>query len=558
MRSLTLLTTLTLAASSAARPAHAQDCTVADAAHTAPANTTGNCYSRIGTLGLSSGQHPDCYYPISQDGISSWETFLDDTAARMPIYPPYRESDVTVGAGWMYNATDRHNATDYGRNGRTFTVHAVADGEVIWVGYMPSPGWVVIIEHTATDGSKYRTVLHHLRNGRDGDIRMARLTEASVTLNGGDWPIDAKWTTYQDTADQDGIDIAQNRNVAAIEARWGTNAMTLRVAEGQLVKAGQLIGWAGLTGVHGMNGSMTNVHLHQMFARRTMHDDIGQQWTFFDPYGLYALDKACYRTSYPSGADEHQHPSVYAPLYQDYAAASPSRFQEAFDYFASFGWFPQTFTVDRSTGSTTYAGTFRPANPSPVVRINRTFQQHQDDFDFWYDRTWVPKRVSAVDTAAGARYAAIYKRTPASGFISRHKQTTASFEAEWAGLYGQGWVVDDFSLYTENGQLFISSNRIKRSGGFGMRYGMTESSFATFHAQYTAQNLKIVQFQKYNHPGLGVRLAAVWMPLAATTNLFRDMSTDTYRTLTESARLNGVRVRHVDTYGGLHSLILEE
>ncbi len=558
MRSLTILTTLTLTAASAARPAQAQDCAAADAAHTAPANTTGNCYGRIGTTGLSSGSHPDCYYPISQEGISNWQTFLEDTAARMPTYLPYRESDVTPIVGWMYSATNRHNATDYARNGKTFTVHAVADGEVIWVGYMPSPGWVVIIEHTATDGSKYRTVLHHLRNGRDTDIRMARLTDASVILRNGTWPIDEKWTAYQDIADQDGIDLASGRNVAAIEARWGTNAMTLRVAEGDLVKAGQLIGWAGLTGVHGMNGSVTNIHLHQMFARQVAHDDIGMQWTFFDPYGLYALDSACYRTSYPSGADDHQHPSVYAPLYQDYAAASPSRFQDAFDYFASFGWFPQTFTADRSTGSTTYAGTFRPANPSPVVRTHRTSQQHQDDFNAWHGLSWVPKRVTAVDTTAGARYATIYKRTPASGFIARHKQSTATFDAEWAALYGQGWVVDDFSLYTENGQLFISSNRIKANGGFAMRYGMTESSFATFHAQYTGQNLKIVQFQKYNHPGLGVRLAAVWRPQYYTTNLFRDMSAETYRTLTESARLMGVRVRHVDSYGGLHSLILEE
>src|SRR5262249_50838595 len=149
------------------------------------------------------------------------------------------------------------------------------DGKVVWVGWMSSPGNVIIIEHTASNGQKFRTIYHHLRNGRDNDIAYARATRAFYTTNVGAWPpSDGAWAFYQTLADNDYNTlntIPTLAQLAAIQSRWGTNADTLMVSVGQTVKAGQQIGWAGMSGVHGANSNYQNTHLHIMFARQAWH-----------------------------------------------------------------------------------------------------------------------------------------------------------------------------------------------------------------------------------------------------------------------------------------------
>src|SRR5262249_3433785 len=234
------------------------DCNVAANAQNAPPATTGNCYHRIDDRGSIAGRHPDCYYQISQS-IRDLDGWLAAMVPQMPVYRPFRDNNVTPITGWMYDNINRHNAVDYGRGGATFRVDAVADGQVIWIGWMSSPGNVVIIEHTAANGQKFRVIYHHFRNGRDNDIGKARLSRAFYQMNIGSWPpSDGAWSFYQMLADADyntlnGSPTQQQLN--EIQGRWGTNSELITVREGQTVKAGQQIGWAGMTGVHGANSN---------------------------------------------------------------------------------------------------------------------------------------------------------------------------------------------------------------------------------------------------------------------------------------------------------------
>lgn len=305
---------------------------IAANAQNAPPLYTSNYYNGIDYTGTVIGDSPDWYYQISS-AIENLDGWLAATKPPTTVLLPFTDETVKPLTGWMYAENARHNAIDYIGTKGSFAVRAVADGKVIWVGYNPSPGNVVIIEHPGSGrpGSYgFRVIYHHLRNGRDNDIALARATLKCSALYNLGWDKPDKATMeenpvkyiqqYQADADQAAQILSwrptdragqakQAAQVAEIEARWGTNDQKISVKVGDRVKAGQQIGWAGRTGF-----DCASIHLHIMFARPATHVvGVNKQllWTLFDPYGLYALPLSCYLSPNPSGKGKHQHPAYY-------------------------------------------------------------------------------------------------------------------------------------------------------------------------------------------------------------------------------------------------------
>ena len=547
--------------------AHAA-CDIDSAAQSAPALTSSNWYHRIDGAADVAASHADGYYQISAASMVDRAGWLDGTVARMPVYKPFRDTTVQAGTGWMYGVNSRHNALDYDKDGASFRVDAVADGTVVWVGYMPSPGNVVIVEHTARDGSRFRTIYHHLRDGRDEDIARARLTRSYYEKYIGAWSgADSTWRAYQNQADADGIALAgapTSQQVAAIEARWGTSSHGILVSEGQTVKAGQQIGMAGLTGAHGMNSSVNNTHLHIMFARPAEHWMGGVRrslWTFFDPYGLYALSASCYQTEYPTGqgGQANQHASHFAPFFQDFAGVDAGKFQQGFNHFASFGWFPSTLATESSGWTWKMGGSFQYNPSAPVTRTFRTFALHQSDADTWVPNGWRPDKVVGMTAPDEPRFTAIYAPIT-TGFIARHKMTPSWFGSQINDNYHAGYLITDASAYLDGGQLFFTGTWVKQPAVTAqyLFHAMTEAELWNQDDTMRASGLKMVNVSKYSHPGLGDRFMAIWHVSPKTLVPFVNLTPDQFRSYRDLyvGTLN-YRVRHVSAYGGKYAVIFE-
>ncbi len=510
-----------------------------------------NCFNRIRLDGTIQEWGPCSTVPTSSTGSTNTgadlEEWLSQTRPQMPIHLPYAAlipfptSNVWI-SGWMYDENNRHNALDlFGPNPAAFRVDAVADGVVVWKGYMSSPGNAVVIEHTATDGTRYRTHYHHLKDGRDHDLQYAAATRAYwekvfqlpwpyPATKPANWPYTTPWSeeTYQDwlnwdvyqqLAECDYWTLYQTSappegctagNKAEVEARWGKNDQGIQVSEGQTVHAGQQIGWAGDTGVHS-----GGIHLHIGYFRLGWHFPPGEapreMWTAFDPFGLYTTDNNCYNTDYPSGTGILQHASLLAPVPQDFAFLDWEHFQRSFDYYASFGWFPRTLATGSNNWSWRIGGSFAPDPTTPVVRHIRTFFQHQSDFEFWKDRGWRPQQVSGMAAPDGARYTSVYAPIT-TAFVNHHKMTESWFNQRFDELYGTH-ILDDFSIYYENGQLFFSANWVEQPGtNHAMYYGLTRTDLDTMNQNFAAQGFDLVEVQEYIHPGMGSRFAGLWHP----------------------------------------------
>ncbi|MFP2924636.1 M23 family metallopeptidase [Pyxidicoccus sp. 3LG] len=546
-------------------------CDIDSAAQSAPGLTSGNWYHRIDGAGNVGTWHPDGYYQISSASMVNRGTWLDGTVARMPVYKPFRDTGVGVGVGWMYGANSRHNAVDYDKDGASFRVDAVADGTVVWVGYMSSPGNVVIVEHTARDGSRFRTVYHHLRDGRDEDIARARLTKSwyEKSQGAGTWAsADSTWKFYQNQADADAQVLAGSPTAAqltAIESRWGTPSQGILVSEGQTVKAGQQIGMAGLTGAHGMNSNVNNTHLHIMFARPAPHWVGGMQqnlWTLFDPYGLYALSPSCYQTEYPTGrgGQADQHASHFAPFFQDFAGVDSGKFQQGFDYFASFGWFPYTLATESSGWTWKMGGAFQYNASAPVTRTFRTFAVHQSDAELWDDYGWRPDKVVGMTAPDAPRFTAIYAPIT-TGYIARHKMTPSWFGTQISDNYNAAYLLTDASAYLEAGQLFFTGTWVKQPAVTAqyLYHSMTEAQLWDTDDTMKASGLKMVQVSKYSHPGLGDRYLALWHVTGKTLVPVLNLTPDQFRSYRDLyVGLFNYKIRHVSAYGGTYAVIFEK
>lgn len=545
------------------------DCTQVYAAALAPmSDPCGNGYYDIGADEWVDSLHDTCYWPrpVSSTsavtpGMVNTATWLAGNVQATPIYKPFRQTDVGIVSGWMYDETGRHCGVDYARGGGSFEVRAVADGVVVFVGYMPSPGNVVILEHTMPDGSKYRTIHHHLRNGRDADIASARRTMAHSNAYGSNWQTHPRAPQYQALADADAAILANNPTAAqvqAVESRWGSNSQTLSLEIGDPIKAGQTLGWAGQTGF-----DQYGVHLHIMFARPATVRLPGtltteNRWVFFDPYGLYTgPTNACYQGFAPTGAGgANRHASVLSPVPAEFPLTGHENFQTIFSYFASKNMAPRSLATDSSVGWKV-AGAFAPRNVIPVTRFLSTLSQHQADYTSWLANGWIPDNIVGMTTTGAARYTAIWAPT-VTGTESQPMMTPAFFSQRWSALYNTHRLTD-VSLYNEGGALYVSGIwKPQAGGGYAMYYGKTRAEFDAMHASMLGAGARAVQVVKYDHPGLGDRYAGLWHILGAeaVSEPFLDLTADQ---LTAQRDLYigalGMKVKHLSAYKGLYSVI---
>lgn len=225
------------------------------------------------------------HWPVDVSGSEKWVRLSAIELDTKPFVLPFSDTSVKRWNGWRYGDGRYHHAVDYAIDlAKTFEIKAAAAGKVVFVGWDNWSGNTVIVSHDAGGTDAFRTVYMHMRNGPSGDC--ANAWSKTIPSLSGD-----ALTKYKGHLNGSGCpQNAANRNPTS--ANWGSDTQKIKVAVGQHVNAGDVLGWAGDTGPggNGSNDATTNVHLHIFFTRR---DTTNNKFYFIDPYGIYAMPD-CY------------------------------------------------------------------------------------------------------------------------------------------------------------------------------------------------------------------------------------------------------------------------
>lgn len=379
------------------------------------------------------------------------ETFAAGVRVKMPFFEPFTESRAKAVGGWYYNNGGFHAAMDYMkdslRSGEnpTFEVRASAPGKVLSAGWDNWMGNTVIIEHTAADGSKYRTLYAHLRNGKSNDVAMARAVPIPA-----DAAADSNYVKYNKFANK----------AVADELYWGTNAQTLQVSAGDLVGQGQLLGYVGNTGPGGAgngldtsgnvtNSAYGNVHLHTFFAVPNPNDSA--KWVFVDPYGVYnQVNTGCYAL-----LKDPQHRRLYAAFYPAFHNVASALVSKYFDYYPSMGMALQTMSIHKSGSNVLASGAFQ---SGLSAQWRALFYATPGDFQNAFDDANAdglrPREVSVtLDGSGNPRYSAIWQARGGVGYYTFMALDDAAFSAKWDDLIKtKGYRLDDHFVYSLGGK----------------------------------------------------------------------------------------------------------
>lgn len=464
-----------------------------------------------------------CYYTI-YDGFNSKDVnykgpnpvFGSELASRawaknqiprMPFFMPYTDSDIALVQGWYYDNGGGHSAVDFWRNtvtyGKdvTFDVVATAPGRVVtklWDNWF---GNTVIIEHTAKDGSKYRTIHMHLRDGYTHDTTAAKAMVPPDPNANDNW---AKYARY-----------AKNNSN---KLYWGQESDKVAVKVGDWVQAGQFIAKSGNTGAggagNGLNNDGTpadttraNNHLHFMLA--VPNPKTSGEWVFIDSFGVYnQVNTGCYALM-----KNIDFPRFFAPYFQNFHNIGWDLYTFYFSYYPNMGLGPQTLSVYRNGNQVLAAGSFLDSVTGPwAVRGYLTTTDFNQWFSTYHQQGLRPRELQVqIGTDGLPRFTAIWQKRGSEGYYTWINMSDADMLAKWNDLViTQGYRVEDYVSYTVSGQRKHGAIFVKDGQTFQLWYGLTQPEYQQKFDSLWAGGWRTTSFNAADLPW-GLRYGSVWM-----------------------------------------------
>jgi len=492
-------------------------------------------------------QNPKTAFGSEADTAS----FLADLEPKMPFYLPYRHPDVDLWQGWLYGGGNVHTAIDWGRSKNleegddaTFGVFAVGDGEVRAVHYHGSGGNIVVIEHTAPDGTTYLSRYMHLRNGRDNDILIARSLSCAGTSSA-----DARnrCEKYQKFA-----------NDFADHVSWGKNEHTLRVQVGDQVKAGHFIGWAGNTGIgaapRGMNadGEPTNFrannHLH--FSFEIEHPTQPDTFVTIDPFGVFGKvdSDGCYDL-----LAETPFARFFAPFFPTFHAVPFDVYDRKVSYWVRMGYSPQTRCLHRRGDELLVSGSFQAGIAGAWRALSYlTAAEFEETSQEFFDDGFIMRETNVVRGLDGStRFNAIWRRIESGESIVHHGALTPSRWSEnWQNLVLDGpYTVEDYFGYVlPNGNERRSALYTTRlSGTFHSHRNLTSSDMQDTFDDRREEGLFPVSFSATEFPD-GVRYTGMFRPVSGCWKLHWGLTPLEYQFVAAANLSQGYRLHRIQGY----------
>lgn len=489
--------------------------------------------------------------------------FAETVTASMPFYVPYKSGHVRAGQGWFYNSGDFHGAVDYSKDAYpagedpSFKIYAVGAGTVRSVVWDNWSGNIVVIEHVAPNGKKYRSAYKHMRNGFAHDLAAAKAIPLAADKM---YDADGKPTQTQKYKLFANL---PNPN----PLYWGTEDQKIAVKKGDVVAAGQFLGWSGNTGPGGAgkglkddgtpsNTVTANNHLHFMFC--VPHPTGGEtEWVQIDPYGVYSqVSSDCYDV-----LDDTPYTRIFAPFYQAFHNVPVAVLAKRFGYFPEMGYGLQTLSLHRKNNKVLASGAFAYGLPAAwYCRFYMTSADYQHWFEEYGKQGFRPRELSVTTDAQGdPRFTAIWKKRGGETFAAVHNQTEAQWKQKWdeyvvkdkmrveecvaytdhgvaklAGVFvndaekafyekhnmdsnalqssfntyaGQGFALTNVNAANIAGKTLYSGVWRKQPGSWVAKHGMTPKSYQEEFDQLTKGGYQLYQVYGYNN---SEQFAAVW------------------------------------------------
>lgn len=480
-------------------------------------------------------------------------TFAATVKASMPMFLPYKDSNVYPAHGWFYQNGDFHGAIDYLKVSSaygedidpTFGVYAIADGKVISVLWDDWLGNIVVLEHVAPNGKKFRTVYMHLRNGFTNDIAKAKAAVvpagSASTSNASKYK---KFANLEDPSTQ----------------HWGTNAQKIKVTKGAFVKAGQLIAYSGNTGQGGAgnglntdgtpkNVNTANNHLHLMTVVPDPRPDYSKDWVQVDPYGVYSQVSNADGTCYDLLKDT-PYARLFAAFYPSFHNVPLSYVSKYFNYYTGMGMALQTISVHRKGSTVLASGSFQSGLPSQwKARLYMSAADFNTYHKQYHDQGYRPREISVTPDGSGVpRFTVIWKKRTTEGYYTYFNLTDAQFQAKWNTHVVQGKMfVADHVSYKYNGNkhavVFVSSSK-------PAFYEYHYMSAASFNSKVTSLNNSGYHLTSINVAELanGTFYGGVWRPKTTGFYVYHGMSPATYQTKFNTMTSQGYRLHRIQGY----------
>lgn len=479
--------------------------------------------------------------------------FAGTVRASMPMFVPYKSSHVRAGHGWIYNSGSFHGAVDYGKDeykageDPAFKIHSIADGTVVSVLWDNWSGNIVVIEHVAPNGDRYRSAYKHMRNGFDNDLAKAKaITVAEDKKFDDKGKATNTWKYYQ---------YARKANPSTLQ--WGTNAQKIAVKVGDKVGAGQFIGWSGNTGPGGAgnglddngnpkNSVTANNHLHLMM---TVPDPTpgSKDWVQIDPYGVYSeVDTACYDLG-----DDTPYARLFAPFYPSFHNVPVGVVAKYFGYYPGMGYGLQTLSLHRNGNKVYASGSFQRGLPGAWYA---RFYMTGDDFQHWFDeyhkKGFRPREINVVKDGNGnPRFNVIWKKRANEGYYAYFGLTDNDYKAKWQQHVVQGKMrVEDRFTYTANGSprhaaIFVGDGNT----AFYEYHYMSGESFAAKFDELAKAGFKMTSINVEEVSGT-FSYGGVWTKGQGGWYAFRGMTASQYQSKFDELGKQGFRLHKVQGY----------
>jgi len=479
--------------------------------------------------------------------------FAATVTASMPFFVPYRNKHVRAGQGWFYNSGSFHGAVDYSKDeyeeGKdpSFKIYSIGEGVVRSVVWDNWSGNIIVIEHTAPNGKKYRSAYKHMRNGFTNDLAMAKAIPV---------PADKKYDADGKPTQTYKYNLYANKPNPS-QLQWGTDAQKIQVHVGQNVHAGTFLGWSGNTGPGGAgkglkddgtpsNPVTANNHLHFMMTVPNPNGD-PTEWVQVDPYGVYSQTSSeCYDV-----LDDTPYTRLFAPFYTAFHNVPIPVFVKRFGYFPNMGYGLQTVSVHRRNDKVLVSGAFQYGMPPAwYCRVYMTGTDYQHWFDEYGKQGFRPRELSVTNDAQGnPRFSAIWKKSVGEAVVAHHNMTDATWKAKWDEYVVKGGMrVEECVTYTDHGAARLAAVFVKDAEhGFYEKHYMDSNALQLSFNTYSGQGFALTNVSAAEINGKTL-YTGVWRKRPGTWAARHGMSPSDYQRNFDEFAKNGFRLYEVHGY----------
>lgn len=473
-------------------------------------------------------------------------SFAGGLTPRMAFFLPFEGDIASLGQGWIYENGNEHSSADFSKTkvdadtDPTFAVRAAAPGRVVSKVWDNWHGNILVLEHTAGNGTKYRTLYFHLRNGKRNDLANARAIKEPTPAN----DTISRYIKYAALKDPKDIN-------------WGTDSQKIPVNVGDWVEAGQFIAWSGNTGPGGagaglnadgtlMDTTRANNHLHFMLA--VVNPKTTGEWIFIDAFGVYAkVSTGCYDVM-----KNNDYKRFFAPFYSNFHNVPSDLVGKYFSYYPDMGMTLQTHSLYLTGGKLMAAGSFQPQAPNPFYSYGfQTSSDFNTTFAGRFRDGYRPHQLQVTLDASGQpRFTSLWKKRGGEGVYTYINMPQEDLDAKWQDLVvRQGFRIEDFAAYTVGGQRRFAAIFVKDGLAFSFFHGMNQQAFDAKWQEMNRLGFANTAVTLAQLPE-GERFGGVWTKTGGAWATYINMNSAGYQRKFEELSRQGYRLHKVQGLPG--------